>query len=161
MCFTHILSHNHCLLTHAMASEYFDGQCLTTDQPKLQLRKTLHALLPFGPGPVFNCPFRWCFLRQFISMTGASVSSLRVEMVPIDIVNQPLLAKHQVHLLTQFCLYHMCATVHHHHFLAASSSSSTEAEHQWVLTGAVAFVPPSGAETTPPTPQEGGRCLSS
>lgn len=77
------------------APEHFDGPCIATDQPtKLQLRKALHALLPFGLGPAFSCLFRWHFLRQFTSMAGASVSFLRAKMVPVHIGIPPLVAKY-------------------------------------------------------------------
>jgi len=49
MCSSLFLSHNQCLLACAMASEYFDGQRIATDQPKLQLREALHALFALWP----------------------------------------------------------------------------------------------------------------
>ena len=95
MCSSHFLSHNECLLARAMASEHFDGQCNTTDQPKLQLREVLHALFcPLAQIQSFGCLIRWRFLRQPTTMISASVSTLRVEEVPIDMVSLPLVAKY-------------------------------------------------------------------
>ena len=44
MCSSHFLSHNQCLLAHAMAYEYYDEQCFASDQRKLHLREVLYTL---------------------------------------------------------------------------------------------------------------------
>ena len=96
MCSSHFLSHNQCLLARAMASEYFDGQCLaTSDQQKLHLREVLHTLFcPLAQIQSFGCLIRWRFLRQPTTMISASASTLRVEEVPINMVSLPLVAKY-------------------------------------------------------------------
>ena len=96
MCSSHFLSHNQCLLARAMASEYFDGQRIASDQWKLHLREVLHTLFcPLAQIRSFGCLIRWRFLRQPTTiMISASVSTLRVEEVPIDMVSLPLVSKY-------------------------------------------------------------------
>ena len=95
MCSSHFLSHNQCLLARAMASEYFDGQRFASDQRKLHLREVLHALFcPLAQIQFFGCLIRWRFLRQSTAMISASVSTLRVEEVPMHMVILPLVAKY-------------------------------------------------------------------
>ena len=95
MCSSHFLSHNQCLLARAMASEYFDGQRFASDKRKLHLREVLHTLFcPLAQIQSFGCLIRWRFLRQPTTMISASVSTLRVEEVPIDMVSLPLVSKY-------------------------------------------------------------------
>ena len=95
MCPFHFLGHNQCLLARGMASEYFDGQRIATDQRKLYLREVLHTLFcALAQIQSFGCLIRWRFLRQPTTIISASVSTLRVEEVPIDMVSLPLVVKY-------------------------------------------------------------------
>ena len=83
---SHFLSHNQCLLARAMASEYFDRQRFASDKRELHLREVLHTLLcPLAQIQSFGCLIHWRFFRQPTTKISASVSTLRVEEVPIDI----------------------------------------------------------------------------
>ena len=96
MCSSHFLSHNQCLLARALASEYFDRQRFASDKRELHLREVLHTLLcPLAQIQSFGCLIRWRFLRQPTTMISASVSTLRVEEVPIDMVILPLVSKYR------------------------------------------------------------------
>ena len=95
MCSSHFLSHNQCLLARALASEYFDRQRFASDKRKLHLREVLHTLLcPLAQIQSFGCLIRRRFLRQPTAMISASVFTLRVEEVPMDMVILPLVAKY-------------------------------------------------------------------
>ena len=95
MCSSHFLSHNQCLLARALASEYFDRQRFASDKRELHLREVLHTLLcPLAQIQSFGCLIRWRLFRQPTAMISASVSTLRVEEVPIDMVSLPLVSKY-------------------------------------------------------------------
>ena len=95
MCSSHFLSHNQCLLARAMASEYFDRQRFASDKPELYLREVLHTLLcPLAQIQSFGCLIHWRFFQQPTTTISASVSTLRVEEVPIDMVILPRVAKY-------------------------------------------------------------------
>ena len=96
MCSSHFLSHNQCLLARALASEYFDRQRFASDKRELHLREVLHTLLcPLAQIQSFGCLILWRFFRQPTTMISASVSTLRVEEVPIDMVILPLVSKYR------------------------------------------------------------------
>ena len=108
MCSSHFLSHNQCLLARALASEYFDGQRFASDKRELHLREVLHTLLcPLAQIQSFGCLIRWRLFQQPTTMISASVSTLRVEEVPIDMVSLPLVSEHECSFLARFQAYGM------------------------------------------------------